>query len=410
MGAPNRKRILFVDDEPMVLEGLANLLHRQRRQWEMLFAPGGEAALAELEKRPVDVIVSDMRMPGVDGATLLYRVRERYPSITRIVLSGHAERDAVVRAIPVAHQYLAKPCDAEELRRTIERACSLQGLLDDPNIREVVGRLDKLPSVPATYSRLIDLIGERDASMEEVARIVAEDPAMTAKVLQLVNSAFFGHAQHVSSIRQAVVYLGIELFKALALTVHLFALVESSRVEGLSLSEFQRRSLVCARVARQFLSRPERAEEAFTAALLRDVGRLVLALGLPERMVEVEAEARQRQVPAAAVEREKLGVTHAEVGGYLLGIWGLPTAVVEAVAFHHGPSRASEPVREVVAAVHVADALMDVACGAPGARDLDGLVDREFLDAAGISSRLPEWEALAALELREAGLGAPREG
>src|SRR5690606_34045961 len=125
------RRILFVDDEPHVLDGLRDLLHKRLREWEMSFALGGQEALTLLETRPFDVVISDMRMPGIDGVTLLRLVKERYPAIARIVLSGQAERDAVVNALPVAHQFLSKPCDVEVLYAVVERACGLQGLLQD---------------------------------------------------------------------------------------------------------------------------------------------------------------------------------------------------------------------------------------------------------------------------------------
>ena len=140
------RRVLFVDDEPRILEGLRRMLRVQRQEWEMAFAPGGEAALALMEAAPFDVIVSDMRMPEMDGATLLTKVRDRFPQVVRIVLSGHTELSTTLRVVPVAHQFLAKPCDAGTLRVAIERACHLKGLLSDDSIRRTVGALRDLPS------------------------------------------------------------------------------------------------------------------------------------------------------------------------------------------------------------------------------------------------------------------------
>src|SRR6266545_6839404 len=114
-----KKRILFVDDEPAILKGLQNLLFRDRPRWEMVFANSGELAVRELAKAPFDVVVSDIRMPGMDGATLLNHVKDRYPTTARIMLSGHAEREAIVRALPALQQLLSKPCNAQTLRRAI---------------------------------------------------------------------------------------------------------------------------------------------------------------------------------------------------------------------------------------------------------------------------------------------------
>lgn len=116
----SRKRVLFVDDEQEVLEGLRNLLRRNRHEWDMVFALGGYEALAELSRGTVDVVVTDMRMPGMDGAQLLAQVKTVSPSTARLVLSGHAEKEAILRALPVAHQFLSKPCGGGTLleRRT----------------------------------------------------------------------------------------------------------------------------------------------------------------------------------------------------------------------------------------------------------------------------------------------------
>jgi YesN/AraC family two-component response regulator len=114
------RRVLFVDDDQYILDGLQNLLRKQRSRWDMCFALGGAAALELFAAAPFDVIVSDMRMPGMDGAELLAHVRERYPAARRIVLSGYAEPAAVQRALEVAHQFLSKPCRAPDLIDAID--------------------------------------------------------------------------------------------------------------------------------------------------------------------------------------------------------------------------------------------------------------------------------------------------
>src|SRR5262249_35044517 len=157
-------------------------------------ATGATEALAELKIAPVDIVISDMRMPGLDGASLLAKIKEDYPATARLILSGHAERDAILRALPVAHQFLSKPCDATVLRTAIERTCDLHRLLEDEAIRQVVGRLDRLPSVPQTYVELTEAASRPGASTSDFATIIERDPAMSAKVLQLVNSAYFGVA------------------------------------------------------------------------------------------------------------------------------------------------------------------------------------------------------------------------
>jgi putative nucleotidyltransferase with HDIG domain len=394
MGAAHR--ILFVDDEASILDGLQNLLHKQRHVWDMVFSQGGEAALAELQKAPFDVIVSDMRMPGMDGATLLTAVREAYPDVARIVLSGQAEREALVRALPVAHQFLSKPCDGDVLRVVIERACRLQKLLRDESIRKAVGKLDALPSAAHIYRELTEALSNPNVGLADVAAIVERDPAMSAKVLQLVNSAYFGLSKRVTSIAQAMVFLGSDTMKGLVLTSQVFSMLETQPLPGLSIDDLQQHSLMTARLAKRLVSSQRVAEDAFTAALLHDIGQIALAIGVRDRYAEILRDARTRQRPLQEVEYERLGVSHAEVGAYLLGVWGLPFSVIEAVAYHHRPSAVEAGDREVIAAVHVADTIVEAGDSTePGATT--GL-DVAFLDASGWAAAVPkarEWTATA---------------
>jgi HD-like signal output (HDOD) protein len=388
------KRVLFVDDEQHVLDGLRDMLRKQRKHWDMVFAPGGQAAIEELQKRPFDVVVSDMRMPVIDGAALLARVKEQYPASARIILSGHAEREAVVRALPVAHQFLSKPCDAALLRIVVERACELQTLLQNERIREVIGKLDKLPSVPKTYWELTEAAARPDVVIDDLAAIVERDPAMTVKVLQLVNSGYFGLPQRITSVRHAAGYLGTELLKALALTAHAFGTTEVPTIEGFSLERLQRSSLQSARLAKKIATTVSDANDAFTAAMVHDIGQIVLSVGVPEIFGKALRAARKEKRPAHIFEREMLGVSHAEVGAYLLGFWGLPLSIVEAVAYHNTPGLLAEGPCQVLAAVHIADALLcePVTKSTPPPPDV---LDMEFVARAGFSDRMDEFAKMA---------------
>jgi DNA-binding NarL/FixJ family response regulator len=258
--AAAKRRILFVDDEPNVLDGLRNLLHKQRHQWEMLFASSGKAALEELALAPFDVIVSDMRMPGMDGAELLGRVRELYPQTARIVLSGHAERDAIARVVSVAHQFLSKPADANTVRVVIERTCRFQALMLDTGLRRVIGAMEQLPSLPDTYVELVRATEDPDAAIGDIAKTIERDPAMSVKVLQLVNSAYFGLAQKTESITRAVTYLGIENLKGLLVAVHVFSPDNFPVIAGLSPASLRDQALLTATLARQIVRDPKLAD------------------------------------------------------------------------------------------------------------------------------------------------------
>ena len=386
-----QKRILFVDDDANILAGLRNFLRKDRQRWDMAFAPSAEAALAECARGAFDIVVCDMRMPVMDGAALLQLIKQDYPETTRIVLSGQAEREGTLRALPVAHQFLSKPCDGETLRAVLERTCNLRELLVNDKVKQIVGRVHRLPSEPGIYWELMNAASRPNVSTAEVAAIVERDPAMTAKVLQLVNSAYFGLARRVSSIREAITYLGLDLVKALTLTAHVFKGPNSSPIGRLSLAELQQHSLLTARLAGRFASSPKQREEAFAAAMVHDIGEVVLALGFPDRFPSMAGDHPETPKAQYLIERELFDVTHAEVGAYLLGIWGLPFTIVEAVAFHHEPAQAPGGDLELLASVHVADALAHRHAGHAGEAQPDAV----FLESAGLAGRLPEWEALA---------------
>jgi putative nucleotidyltransferase with HDIG domain len=397
------KHVLFVDDEPDVLEGLRDSLRSMRREWKMRFAPGGEAALELLAQERFDVVVSDMRMPGMDGATFLRHVQERQPQTVRIVLSGYAELEVAVRAAAVAHLFLAKPCPGAALKAAIERACCLQSLLLAEDARRATAGAAMLPSRPEVYAALREAVVRPDVGAAEIAAIVEQDIAMCAKVLQLVNSAFFGLGRPVTSISEAVGHLGIATLESLVVSAAAFtALAPDAEPAGFEIERLQAHGARVARIARRLLPEGPAADEAFTAAMLHDVGKLVLAAHEPEELRAALEQAAAHGRPLHDVERERRGTTHAEVGAYLLGLWGLPHAVVEAVAHHHAPDRVAVAELDPVLAVHLANQLANEAgssacAGVPGEP-----VDERLIAQLGLTHHLPGWRAIAADELQPA--------
>ena len=193
--------VLFVDDEQAILDGLRNSLRKERKRWDMTFALGGQQALEEMKKTPADVVITDMRMPGMDGAELLRQIQRDFPAAARIVLSGQAERESIMRALPVTHQFLHKPCDGETLRAVIEQTHALHKLMQNPALTALVGKLERIPAVPSTYTELARLAADPKADSAMFAKVIEMDAAVCAKVLQLVNSAYFGLGQKIVSIR-----------------------------------------------------------------------------------------------------------------------------------------------------------------------------------------------------------------
>ena len=392
------KRILFVDDEPKILEGLQRMLRPQRQEWEMAFAPGGEAALAMLEAEAFDVVVSDMRMPGVDGAKLLETVREKYPGMLRVILSGYTEMEASFRAVPVAHQFLLKPCNADALRAAIERATRLMEALNSKMLASLVGSLQDLPSVPSTYAELRTALADPETSINRIVTIVEKDVAISAKVLQLVNSAFFGVTREVADIRTAVSYLGMNILQNLVLSLEAFRCFQPKKaIPGFSLDVFHTHAQITAKIAGAVPGKAKLPGAAVGAGLLHDIGKLVIADRAPDHLARAIDGARQENRPLYAIEEELIGVSHAEVGAYLLSLWGLPYPVVEAVAHHHHPERVEQDQLDLVSIVYLSNLLAHEheVGSSDGAGLIYAQIDVRTLEKAGMAGHLEEWRQKA---------------
>jgi HD-like signal output (HDOD) protein/CheY-like chemotaxis protein len=382
-------RILFVDDEPSVLDAIRRSTHAMRAEWSTEFVTSGPAALAALAHAPVDVVVADMRMPGMDGPQLLAEVKKVCPQAVRFILSGYADPSAIMRVAGTAHQFLAKPCVNSVLKTAISRTRSLRKLLSDERMRGWVGRIDALPCLPGAYQRIVACLKAPDASIADVSRIIGQDMAMTVTILKLVNSAFFGAAQTIRTIDRAVAFLGIDTVTSLVLAHGVFSGATATTLSGADLGRLWQHSLQTATgvraIARIEHLTPIQAEEAFLAAFLHDVGRLVLATR-PGNSGLIQGSGGEQHCGTEADAR------HAEAGAYLLGLWGFSDTVVEAVAYHHTPSQATGSGFGLPGILHVADALAhrsDPDTPASGPRSLEP----GFLESTGAADRWAEWQA-----------------
>ncbi|MCC6877668.1 MAG: HDOD domain-containing protein [Sandaracinaceae bacterium] len=364
-------KLLLVDDETRVLDGLERMLMQcAPEEWEVLTAASGREALEILRAEPIDVIVSDMRMPGMDGAELLGLVHAEHPGVVRLVLSGQMGEEAALRAVPHAHQFLSKPCGGEVLCDAIARALHLREALGDEVIRRQLGSLDRLPPVPATYAELTRLLSQPDADLGPIADLVARDPALAAKILQLVNSSFFSRGGTVTDLKAAVARLGLRTLASLALAVGAFR-PEACRgdLDGEALVERAAHAGALARA----LAPPVRAHDAFIAGLLADVGWIALCAASPERFGRLPLRERSSRDDERAA-----GLDHAAAGAYLLGLWGLPTAICQAVGLHHeAPLFAREPVADLPSLAYVATRVAD-----------GETPDPAFVAALGLTERL----------------------
>lgn len=357
------KKILFVDDEPSILSGLRNVLRPLRHEWEMTFALGPEEALAKVAESSFDVVVADMVMPRMDGATLLGQVKQLQPKVVRMILTGQTEQEAVMRSVFVAHAFLCKPCDPALLRNVIGRACQLGAILNSEELRAAAGKVEMLPAAPRTYLALNEAMTRPNCSLGDLARVIERDVGLCAKILQLVNSAFFGLPKRISSVDEAVTYLGTQTIKHIALALEAFASGSgSSDVPQERLSAMQAHSLLTAQVAKRVEPRDRRkSEDSFLAGILHEVGWLV------------HVDPNSAADPSSARDRALLGA-------YLLGLWGLPHAINEAVAYHGDPQALPHDEFEVMDAVYLAHHL---AAEASGER-IEPAIDLDYLAHKGI--------------------------
>lgn len=337
-------RVLFVDDEPHVLEALRHALDSVRSEFEAEYADGGAAALALLGRSEFDAVVTDIRMPGMDGIALLEEVEERYPRAARVVLSDYAEHQLLLRAVGLAHQCLPKPCDPGLLLAAVRSSLHLHELLANDRLRRLVSMMPSLPSLPEAYFELLAEVRRPEPSMERIGQTIARDLAMTARIVQLANSAHFGLAHRVSTPTEAATYLGTRSIQALVLSTHVFSYFEHTHLGGINLAELWEHSLHVGSRAAAICAGDGLAHEAQVDALLggvlHDVGRVVLVANLAETYGHAREAVQAEGCTLLEAERERVGATHAEVGAYLLALWGLPPTVVETIAHHHEPSLA----------------------------------------------------------------------
>ncbi len=392
------RKVIFVDDAPEVLQHLRRTLGPMKAEWDMQFFSSAGQALASIQASACDVVVSDMVMPEMDGAALLAEVQKIAPQTVRIMLSGDHSQYNHIRSATVAHRLLQKPFDVALLKATIEQAEALRTVLGNPALRGLVKEIRNLPSLPSIYQELMQEMQSPQASLKKAARIVAKDLGMVTKILQLVNSAFFGLRTRVSNPEQAVALLGFDTVKSLVLSTQVFSQYDQAALPAFSLDDLWRHAILSGTYARRLAKKEglsqAMVEDAYTAALLHDVGVLVLAVNRPEEYGRVIDLVRTKALPDWEAERQVFGADHAHVGAYLLGLWGLGDGIVEAVAFHHHPSDYVATGFTPVTAVHVGNALAE----AQGREGVDGPSaagpDRAYLEREHFLERLETWRGL----------------
>ncbi len=388
-----KKWILFVDDQENVLNGLRRLLRPMRSQWHMTFVSSGREALQALEEDTYDIIISDMRMPEMAGDELLTEVRKKYPSIVRLALSGQADKDQILQSVGPIHQFLQKPCDKEILKSAILSSLEMGKMLSSRSLRSIVTEIESLPSLPSHQKELMAQFQMPDISSRKIGESIGQDMAMTAKILQLVNSSFFGLHRQIGTAEEATALLGLDTVRSLVMTVQVFSQISPGEVEGFSQEFLFMHGLKVAAIAKKIMlsagMSEEEAEYAYLAGLLHNVGMLVLASKRPSEYADSIALAKSSELSEEDAERQIIGASHGEIGAYLLTVWAFDTPIVEAALYHHRPGDCISDQFTTLTAVHIADA---IARSEPSESDgSDIFVDYEYLKKVGVDHRIPEW-------------------
>ena len=385
------RRILFVDDEPEILRAMQRSLRRRRGEWDMVFANGARAALAELRSQSFDVVVSDGRMPDMDGIALLRQVKAEHPQTIRIILSGHADDEAIIPVLPTIHQFLSKPCESRVLESVLESALDTSRHTDTEAVREALLTADWLPPGPRLYNQLTRALKDPDLPMKRIYSLIERDASLTAVLLKTVNSAYFGMTRRVSTVAEAVRLVGVVTIRCLTLFIEAFAHLDpKSRLGNNYVEWFHRHSFLTARIAEALAVGYPSADKAFTAGLLHDMGALLMATRLPGEAGTAVADAGRLH----AAERQ--GITHAQLGGWLLAHWGLPAFLVEAASRHHGPlSGAQRSALDLTDIIHVADCLANEL--SPGPECPNPVeIESQLINATSGKAQLDAWRQLAA--------------
>jgi HD-like signal output (HDOD) protein len=390
-----KKRILFAGFSDSESKELRAATAHSDGHWDSHFVADAPAALTMLTEHKFDALVANMAMTGKNGAELLHEARELHPHTLGFIVGEVTDQSLIIDCIGGTHQFIRRPYQPVKLMTSLKRGLRLDNWLVTDDLRKLVPKLRRLPSLPSTYFNLLKEVESASATTQGIGSVIARDPVATGRLLQMTNSAAFSLVQKVTDPVHAVTLLGIETVKSLVMSLQIFSQTDMARGAGLSLEILWEHSLLVAKFARQITLKqtndPRLAGDAFTAGLLHDVGRIVLASNLPKEYAEIIAAAREHSRPLHEEETAVLRVNHAEIGAYLLGMWGLPAEIVEATGGHHAPGQTVYATEfSLLAAVHAANVFAHEAGG-----QTDGLalpeLDLEYFRMIMMEDQLPAW-------------------
>lgn len=355
---PDFLNILLVDDEPKVINGLERNLSITEDGWDINVAYSGQEALELLDEEPVDIIVSDLRMPEMDGSQFLERAKVQCPNSIRFILSGYADQDLMLKATGVAHRYLTKPCDSQELIDAIRQVFETRSLMANEEIAHYVNDTGELHADNKALQQILDLTNDPESDLDELARLIESQPTVHASILHVANTAFFGAGGQVETVNEAMQTLGLEFLRSLAilelsksrleLPPDLMVLAETVLNHCVETSLF-------ARQMKPLLEKANMLQTLTSLCLLHDLGKLVFLIHEKENYAELWKQSAAQKTPLWKLEQEAYGCDHAGIGAYLFDLWGLPEALIRGVAWHHKPLKVVKDSFCPVSLLHMAN-------------------------------------------------------
>jgi len=386
-----RKYILFVDDEEILLQGLRRMMRSMRDEWDMAFLHSGWEALGYLEKNPVDVIVSDLRMSEMTGADLLTNVSRLYPDTVRIMLSGYAEDAGIYKSVGPSHQFLAKPCDPKIIMETISRSLYLRAQLGSTDLRSHITGIQHIPILPDIYREFMEEIVKPSASNGTISAIIDRDLGLSSTILKLTNSAYFSLPTRITNIRHAVQFLGTEKIHSLAVGTPLFEAADFDENKLPLLRRINNEARAIATIAKSIANQEElgegKIEESFCAGFMSRLGHVLLLMQPDDCFEKYREMLLANPIERLELERDFFGAKPAEVGAYLLTLWGFSLGIVKAVLNHHNPAIMDKGNFDTTTVIHIASSLLNRS---------DNCLDKSHIVSLGKGDRLSIWQEIAA--------------
>lgn len=351
-----QKKILFVDDEKQILKSIRRLF--MDTEYEVFIAESGMEALKILENQEINLIISDMRMPNMNGYELLSEVKKRFPHIIRIILSGFAEERIVFDSLQknIAKLYILKPWENSSLIDTIDKVFQIENVLNhNNNVLKLIKSAEELPTIKKSYQKIIEEI-ERNVEIYRIVDAIEYDSSIASKLLHIINSSYY--SVKTGSIKRAVAYLGLDNVRNIVIASAFIDSLGFNSKDTEILEILWKQSFISNRIVSLIYSeflKKKTPETEMNAGLLSNIGMAFMIYHFRDEYKEVTDEVKVQGANIIEIENKCFGTNHQEIGGYLLKWWDIPLPIVEVALYHHNPFNEHIINRQIVFAAHIAE-------------------------------------------------------